>query len=114
MICTADQSVQTDNGKPTAVVVWAEGKANDNSGKVSRLVCDRQSGTNFTIGKTTVTCEAFDGSGNSAECTFQVIVTGSLLVLCTVYVVLQAHVCVSVEGELNPLNIDSNFIIIFA
>ena len=76
VICANDQSVQTDDGKPTAVVVWAEGQARDNSGNVSRLVCDRQSGTNFTIGKTTVNCEAIDGSENRAECSFKVIVIG--------------------------------------
>ena len=59
------------------MVVWAGGNASDNSGNVSHLTCDRQSGTNFTIGQTTVTCEAVDWSGNRAECSFQVNVTGT-------------------------------------
>ena len=60
------------------MVVWAAGNASDNSGNVSHLTCDRQSGTNFTIGQTTVTCEAVDGSGNRAECFFLVVVTGNM------------------------------------
>ena len=77
VFCADDQSIETDNGKPAAVVEWAEVTARDNSGNVSRLVCDRQSGTNFAIGETTITCQAFDQSGNRAECSFQVMVIGN-------------------------------------
>ena len=70
-----DQSVPTDEGKPTAMAVWKDPIVSDNSGIVS-VTCDAQSGVTLTIGETTVTCEAVDGSGNRAQCSFQVIVKG--------------------------------------
>ena len=73
--CVEDQFRTTDAGKPTAMIKWDDPTASDNSGNVS-VTCDPQSGTNFTIGQTTVTCEAIDGSGNTVACSFQVTVTG--------------------------------------
>ena len=67
----------------TAMVEWEGPKASDNSGNVSHIICNPQSGTNFTIGQTDVICEAVDGSGNRASCSFQVNVTGKSL--CSVY-----------------------------
>ena len=64
-------------GKPTAKVTWKDLTISDNSGKVS-VTCDPQAGTEFTIGKTVVTCEAIDGSGNTDACSFQVNVTGKI------------------------------------
>ena len=74
--CAENQFMNISNGKDTAMIVWEDPKASDNSGNVS-VTCDLLSGTNFTIGQTTVTCEAVDGSGNKAECFFQVYVTGN-------------------------------------
>ena len=68
--------MNTDNGLDTAIVLWDGPKISDNSGNVSHVICNLQSGTNFTIRKTPVICEAFDGSGNRAECSFQVNVMG--------------------------------------
>ena len=73
--CVNNQYVKTDKGMDTAMVVWEGPKASDNSGNVY-VVCNPQSGTNFTIGQTNVTCEAVDGSGNRAECSLQINVTG--------------------------------------
>ena len=73
--CGRDQLVNTDKGKPTTMIVWQD-HAVDNSGGVPGVTCDPQSGENFSIGQTTVTCEAVDGSGNRAECHFRVNVTG--------------------------------------
>ena len=70
--------MNTSNGKNTAIVVWEDPKVSDNSGNVS-VTCDPPSGTNFTIGQTAVLCEAIDGRGNRAECSFQVYVTGNIL-----------------------------------
>ena len=81
--CVSNQTVDTGKGRDTAIVEWEDSKASDNSGNVSRVICNPQSGTNFTIGQTTVICEAFDGSGNRAACSFQVNVTGKSL--CLVY-----------------------------
>ena len=76
MVCTDDQPVLSDEGKPTAMVMWDDPTASDNSGNVTHVTCDPMSGTNFTIGQTRVACEAVDGSGNDAECSFTVNVTG--------------------------------------
>ena len=81
--CVSNQSFNTDKSIDTAMVVWEGPKALDNSGNVSIIICDPQSGTNFTIGQTNVFCEAVDGSGNRALCSFQVNVTGKSL--CSVY-----------------------------
>ena len=78
VICREDLSVQTDEGKPTAMVIWNDPFVSDNSGNVS-VTCNPQSGAEFTIGHTTVICKAVDGSKNEAACSFQVNVTG----LCT-------------------------------
>ena len=59
------------------MVTWEDPTASDNSGAISHVTCDLQSGANFTIGETVVLCEAVDGSGNKAECSFQVNVTGN-------------------------------------
>ena len=75
--CTEDLSVQTDEGKPSAMVLWEAPLASDNSGNVS-VTCDPPTGTNFAIGQSTVTCKAIDGSGNTAPCSFQVNVTGKM------------------------------------
>ena len=83
VITCVSKSVNTDNGLDTASVLWDGPKVSDNSGNVSHVICDPQSGTNFTIGETSVICEAFDGSGNRAECSFQVNVTGKSL--CSLY-----------------------------
>ena len=73
--CMDDLSVQTYEGKPTAVVTLGDPSASDNSGKVS-ITCDAESEAELTIGKTLVTCEAVDNGGNKADCSFQVTVAG--------------------------------------
>ena len=57
------------------MIKWNDLRASDNSGNVS-VSCDPQSGANFPIGQAIVICEATDGSGNSAACSFQANVTG--------------------------------------
>ena len=61
---------------PTAVFTWQEPTTSDNSGNIPVVSCDPLSGTYFTIGQTIVTCEANDGHGNKANCSFQINVTG--------------------------------------
>ena len=75
--CVADQLSETGEGKPTAMAIWEDPLASDNSGNVS-VTCDPPTGTNFAIGQSTVTCKAIDGSGNTAPCSFQVNVTGKM------------------------------------
>ncbi|XP_072017509.1 hyalin-like [Amphiura filiformis] len=69
--CPADQELETNPGKATAMVVYQTPTATDNSGEVS-VVCDQPSGSEFNVGQTHVTCVARDSSGNSATCAFQV------------------------------------------
>ena len=78
--CVENQSKATDEGKPTAVVKWELPVASDNSGNVP-VTCDPESGNNFTIGQTPVTCAAVDGNGNRAVCSFSVNVTGLCMLL---------------------------------
>ena len=56
------------------VVQWVEPTATDNSGVVSLASQTRVPGSFFPVGQTSVTYRFVDGSGNSATCTFQVIV----------------------------------------
>ena len=79
--CSGDESVNAQEGQYSTVVVWEDPAVTDNSGDVLPVSCDPKSGTNFTIGQTTVICEAVDESGNRAECSFTVNVTGSCLTL---------------------------------
>ena len=58
-----------------AVVTWTEPSATDNSGGVSLLSRTSAPGQFFVVGSTLVTYIFVDGSGNTAECTFNVIVT---------------------------------------
>ena len=61
---------------PTALFTYQTPTTSDNSGNVPEVSCNPQSGTNFTIGETVVTCEADDGHRNKANCSFQVNVIG--------------------------------------
>ena len=62
------------------MVTWTSPSAQDNSGDVT-VTCDLTSGSTFTIGQTDGICEAIDNSGNKANCSFQVIVTGRFSVM---------------------------------
>ena len=53
--------------------------ANDNSGEAVTLTSDYSPGDNFTIGNTIVTYTAVDVYGNVATYSFDVVVTGKLL-----------------------------------
>ena len=63
------------------MVVWARPNATDNSGIIPNVTCHPQSGHNFTIGATVVKCNATDNSGNTAACSFDVIINGMHVVL---------------------------------
>ncbi|XP_072041470.1 hyalin-like [Amphiura filiformis] len=70
--CPANQTVNTDPGKATAMIVCQGPIATDNSGVNPAVVCDPASGTDFVIGKMNVTCTAVDGFGNVNNCSFYV------------------------------------------
>ncbi|XP_072017513.1 uncharacterized protein [Amphiura filiformis] len=69
--CPTDQGTETNPGKATAMVVYQNPTATDNSGEVS-VVCYPPSESEFAIGQTMVTCEARDSGQNSVTCEFQV------------------------------------------
>ena len=77
--CPANRYVNTNVNEATAVAVWAEPVASDNSGKSPNVSCSMESGTQFVIGQTEVICQARDGSGNQANCNFTVEVKGKIM-----------------------------------
>lgn len=77
--CPHDVMVETSLGKPTAEVSWSAIKVSDNSVSVdpSAHVTVKSSHTSphkFTIGSHRVKITATDGSGNSRQCSFSVVV----------------------------------------
>ena len=68
-------SVITDPGLTTALAMWAEPTASDNSG-VYTMTSSHDSGSSFAIGITTVTYIAVDGAENIATHSFNVSVKG--------------------------------------
>jgi len=75
--CLADINIVANTNVCEAVVTWAEPANNDNCGNVA-LTSTHSSGDNFPVGTTTVTYTATDDSGNSRQCSFDVIVTNDL------------------------------------
>ncbi len=72
------QTHTTEPGKPTRLVEWESPVATDNSRDNVTITCDRESGSNFVIGQTAVTCIASDAYGNSNSCSiFYVDVRGT-------------------------------------
>ena len=63
-----------DNG----IVKWKEPAVTDNSGNVS-FTCDAHSGTKLSIGRKIINCEAVDGSGNRANCSYTLTVYGKVV-----------------------------------
>jgi hypothetical protein len=61
-----------DGARVTDVV-----SATDGSGAAPTILCDHASGEPYSIGDTTVTCTATDGSGNAATGSFTVHVEGA-------------------------------------
>ena len=77
--CPSDQSQtgNTDSGLATGTISWTAPTATDNSG-TQTLTSTHNPGDSFPIGTTTVTYTATDAAGNSANCSFDVIVVGKL------------------------------------
>ena len=76
LICPTNQTLETDSGEPTAVAVWPDLYASDNSGKNHSKACSEVSGSKFEIGQNQIVCQAWDMSRNNARCTFTVDVIG--------------------------------------
>ena len=73
--CPSDQSQNTDSGVATAAVTWIAPTASDNSG-TETLTSTNNPGDTFPIGATNVTYTSTDPAGNTATCTFEVVVSG--------------------------------------
>ena len=77
VFCPQTQTPPTQLGQATAVVVWGEPTATDNSGQEPNITCIPKSETRLPIGQTNVNCTAQDKSGNMAKCNFVVDVQGN-------------------------------------
>ena len=77
VMCVFNQTLNTQPRQSFTVAVWQHPSATDNSGDVPEVICNPLSGSEFTIGKTLVTCEAVDRHGNNNTCGFQIDVRGT-------------------------------------
>ena len=59
-------------------MVWTDPQMTNNSRQMPTITCDADSGSQFKIGETEVTCQAVDHAGNQATCTFTVTIEGSV------------------------------------
>ena len=71
--CPADITISTDAGLCSAIVSWDIPVANDNCG-ASIIGNSNNPGDVFPVGTTTVTYLITDDAGNTAECSFDIIV----------------------------------------
>ena len=74
--CTVNRTVNTQPSQAYATVIWNDLQVTDNSGQIPTITCDAESGSQFRIGETEVTCQAVDPTGNQATCSFTVKVEG--------------------------------------
>ncbi len=72
--CPSDYQVSNDPGACTASISWPAPIANDNCSAVS-LTSTHSPGFNFPVGSTEVIYTATDDYGNTATCSFDVVVT---------------------------------------
>ena len=77
--CPGNITLETTLGQPTAVAVYNP-KVSDNSGQYVNVSCSVESGSQFDIGQTDVSCEAYDPSRNQAICNFTVQVRGKQMI----------------------------------
>ncbi|XP_070537263.1 hyalin-like [Ptychodera flava] len=73
ILCPENIDVAPEPGEATAVANWSHPNATDNSGYVT-VTSDYQSGTEFSIGSTSIHYNASDPSGNEDSCQFNVTV----------------------------------------
>lgn len=74
--CPANINQNVDAGTCSAVVTWVAPVGTDNcAGPTTTQTGGPASGSTFPVGSTTITYEVSDGAGNTATCSFDVIVT---------------------------------------
>ena len=76
VICPTNQTLETDLNNSTALVVWNNPVAIDNSKETPTFTCNVENGSQFEFGETEVICQAVDQAGNQATCSFIVDVLG--------------------------------------
>ncbi|XP_038074883.1 hyalin-like [Patiria miniata] len=83
--CLTSFSIETVFGLPYGTATWMIPTASDNSGETPVQTANQTSPVNLEIGTYTVTYDATDASGNSAECSFKITVVEGipLSVTCT-------------------------------
>ncbi|WP_373057450.1 HYR domain-containing protein [Zunongwangia sp. H14] len=74
IVCQEDISVTTEEGESYAVVDFVDATATDNCEITLEQTAGPDSGSQFPVGTTTITYTATDAAGNTAECSFTVIV----------------------------------------
>ena len=76
--CPSNQSGVTDSGIATGTISWTAPSATDNSG-TQTLTSTHNPGDSFPIGTTIVTYMSTDAAGNTATCSFDVVVNGEFI-----------------------------------
>ncbi len=78
MIDCIGNVIATVTSGTSTTATWTEPTATDNSGVVTLTGRTHAPGSTFNLGVTQVTYTFTDGSGNSATCTFNVIVVSGM------------------------------------
>lgn len=76
-MCPRNITAGTDPGSDSATVTFSM-RFVDNVDSQPEAYCDHISGSSFAFGETTVVCTVVDFSNNTANCNFNVTVTGNL------------------------------------
>lgn len=76
IFCPPNQTASTCSN--SAIVAYPPARATTSCGAIISIVCTPASPSSFPLGTTPVTCIATDSQGNTASCTFNVIVTGDV------------------------------------
>ncbi|XP_072017378.1 uncharacterized protein [Amphiura filiformis] len=79
LTCPVPKVVKTDPGKAMAMVQWLDPVPTDSTDYVYKATCYPPSGTNFTVGNTSVVCSAVDRRGISKTCHFDIKVEDNCL-----------------------------------
>ena len=75
--CPADIEISAPTGSSSSVATWTNPTARDNSGVTPVRTATHESGDIFSAGTTPVVITFTDAAGNSATCSFNVLVSGS-------------------------------------
>ncbi|MFV8225658.1 HYR domain-containing protein, partial [Christiangramia aquimixticola] len=75
LTCPQDMTVTTVDGESFAIVEFASATVTDNCGATVEQTAGPVSGSQFSLGSTTVTFTATDAAGNTITCSFTVTVT---------------------------------------